>query len=353
MGSAGNIFSLMGDFDEMIREGKAKMVWHDCWDNKKDKHKEITLKLSELKNGDYFKFVDEIGDVRSPVHQRIRGINQSSVEVDCHTDVFKGIKRCGLSANSASNVVKVDKPFTEAKQEVVKSLTFGDLKVGDEFNIIEVYNGDKQSFEKIAPYKDKHGYWVNAKLVKTKPSYFCFNLSEIILLDQQEVELVEEKLTIADLKPGEKFSVQGGTGEVYTKVHDHFQLSDQCFYMDKTFHIITTSRGTMVVKLEPKESATEVGDKQYLTLGDMKKGDKFKILFDEPLRNSKAKQPIYQWMRDDFSGICTIKTSGCSCISKEDHDRQVFVYGERGRSTNFSAYMVVKLVENSSPEKTE
>ena len=228
-----------------------------------------------------------------------------------------------------------DKWYTREKPDF---LTFGDLKVGDEFIINKTYNGDKQSFEKIAPYKDEHGYWVNAKLVKTKPGFFYFNMKEIIVLDQQEVERVEKKLTIYDLKPGDRFMFMSGH-EVHTKVSDHFQPSDQCSYMDKTFVINTTKRDA-IVKMEPKESDPEDGDKKHLTLGDLKKRDKFQFV-----RNKENDELLCIYAASDIN-VDEIFTVSCDA-----NKNSLFAKDERGYDRAFNGYRKVILVKKTeSPE---
>ena len=230
-------------------------------DNQAELEKEKTMKVTELKNGEHFKFTDEKGKICGPAYRKIKGINQTVVLAELN----------GLYLKAQGNVVKVDEPtesgnkkdviyftdlkvgdkfeFVSAKQfgeewvgvftktglnsvqsstgklwdtinayikvilvtekkiekKIEKKLTFGDLKVGDTFTVTFV----RLEGKKIEPHKDSYGIWVNIQVLNK--SMFFGGPSESLLLDCQEVELVEsekpveKKLTIADLDFGEKF----------------------------------------------------------------------------------------------------------------------------------------------------
>ena len=321
---------------------KNKEHMRDCYQEncpiKKGKGK--TMKITDIKNGEYFQFVDKDGNVQRPVYKKVRGINQNSIQISFPYGESEGFR----NVSSGSRVVKADPekaketkkpekiPFSEvevgdefytydsnlvfirvsrfknlgsnfdavtkngkiptlfyndtmvtivkkAEDKTEKPLTLADLKVGDKFRYVNTYfwedkwkgiltktgsrnvkfaNGEeiddaithhevilvteadekikepkkitfgelkvgdkfivsngieKFEAEKINPYMDKScGFWVNCKMSKS-----WYGVCPII--DQQEVELVEKKLTAGDMEPGEKFKVLGND-EIYKAVYD-------------------------------------------------------------------------------------------------------------------------------------
>jgi len=296
---------------------------------KEEKEMDKPMKITSIKNGEYFQFVDSNGAVRGPVYKRIKGINQSVVKVSA--DIDEVIH--SMNAYKTANVIKVDKPEEKAKkpltfadlkigdkfkysnaekngwidlwkgvftktgtcsikdkegteytvsthyavtlvEEPKKQLTFGDMKVGDKF-IVTSSHGQKAKLERVIPFKDRMGYWINAKLDKNETA-FGYGYEGTVLLDQQEVELieapkpVEKKLTIADLKRGEKFKFLHGEG-VCMRVNASFFVPNSSYVYLMPSHFVTWATGT-------EEVERVVEEKKQTTLADLKVGDKFKFL---------------------------------------------------------------------------
>ena len=339
MGTAGNIFSLMDDFDAAILEGKSKLAWNDGWNNGEYRKEETmkTMKVTELKNGEHFQFVTD-GKASGPVYKRIKGINQSIVKVSM---TIEGIIS-SLNVNSTANVVKVDAPKAEKKKELIfkdlkigdkftftyakkyswgkdweevftkidnvhimfgdcktpisindsakvdlvvsapeekkKQFTFGDLKVGDKFTVtITLSTVGKIKMEKVVPFKSNNGYWLNAKLMDKHWWIGCYEGT--VLLDQQEIELieaekpVEKKLTIADLKPGEKFKfVEKHHGDkVYLRV------TSPCSFGCETFLNEFSSVQEAKFNTEVERVVEEDKKTNKKKVVDLAVGDKFQL----------------------------------------------------------------------------
>lgn len=182
--------------------------------------------------------------------------------------------------NPYSPVILVTKAVKKTvKTESKKQLTFGDLKVGDKF-VMTISSIGKIGMEKLMPFKDKSGYWLNAKLLEKQWWVGCYEGTAV--LDQQEVELiketktVEKKLTIADLKAGEKFRFRNLGGDE-TRIHKKVQCDN--FKFDNSYSYFINPENNVSAANHDEEVERVVEEvKKNLTLKDLKVGDKFKFV---------------------------------------------------------------------------
>ena len=279
-----------------------------------DKQKEKTLKLSDLKNGDYFKFVDFQGkDTGGPVYQRIKGVNQNTVKISMSSGDGNFVEMTGASL---ANIVKVDKPTTEEK-----TVRFSDINVGDWFHRVD--RDCIETLKKVSPY--------SAVEKDYSISYSVHPYSLVVVTKKAEEEKKEKKEKkvnlFSDLKIGDKFkftdAAKNGWPEkwfdIFTKISKYGIQSSSG---EKYDNVGNSSTFTLVEEAK-QEAVTEAKTegKKPLTFGDLEVGDDF-IYVSYCYYGGRALDVLYQKMEPDYDGEGWL-TNALSVNTSQAYKKQV------------------------------